>query len=202
MGFLTQIHQVAAEYPLAIPFLGGLAGGEETVFLLSVIAAHGYLNIWMVATGCYVGILAADAAWYFFGQTRFFDWLVKRKGASEAYRLLHIALDKAAGGNNFLALLATKFLYGFRLITIMQLSREGMALTSFVLCSAVIDAVWIAVVASVGWFAGKGMQFAQLVSNNFAVSFAFLGIFMATGVILMRMASRQLQRWLTQKQKP
>jgi membrane protein DedA with SNARE-associated domain len=199
MAFLTQVHHAVEAYPLLIPVMGGLAGGEETIFLLSVVAAHGYLDIEMVAAGCYAGILAADITWYFFGKTRVFDRLVKRRGVSETYQLLHKALGKATQGSDFLALLATKFLYGFRLITIMQLSREGMALATFVLCSAVIDAIWIAVVTSVGWSAGKGMEFARLVSNNLAVSFAFLGIFMAIGAILMRVASRQLRRWLTKK---
>jgi len=197
---LTTILQFFGMYPSLISFLGGVLGGEETIILLSVIAAHGYMNIWTVIIFCYLGILASDTVWYYIGKSSLFGWFVKRKGVSKAYYHLDRALDRATMGNDFQALLATKFLYGFRIITIMYLSRERMNLIKFVFYSAIVDAIWISVVSSIGWFSGKGIKFALLVSNNLIVSFALLGIVLIVFVILMGIISNKLRKWLTKKQ--
>lgn len=107
-----------------VSFLGAIIGGEETLVFLTILATKDLLNVWHVLIFFYFGIIISDSIWYGVGKSKIFDWLIKKKYISNTYYYWGLLLDKATKGNDIQALLVTKFLYGFRIPTIMYLARE------------------------------------------------------------------------------
>lgn len=201
MGLLTTILTFFGAYSYILCFLGAFFGGEETVILLSVIASNGYMSIWTVVFFCYLGIMASDTMWYYIGRTSVFEWLIKRKGISTMYYKWGRLLDRATKGSDFQALLITKFFYGFRIITIMYLARKRLKLQSFINYSLIVVGLWIAVIVSFGWLAAKGVKSAVLLTNNLTISLIILGLFCLAFIVLMRVVSSGVKKWLIKGQK-
>ncbi len=201
MSLLTIILSFLSVYGPLISVLGGIFGGEETLILFSIFAAHNVISIWVVAIFFYIGILISDTIWFFVGKTELFNRIVSGKSASKIYGYWDKLLDKATKGNDFQALLITKFLYGFRLITIMYLSRERLDLKNFILYSIIVDAIWISVITTIGWLTGKGIAAAANISNNLELVLILIGLSLLAFFLIMRFLSILVKRWLIKKQK-
>ena len=199
MGILTQLLIFVGDYAPLVCFLGAILGGEETLILLSIIAAHGYMSIWIILVFFYLGIIVSDMIWYYAGKSELFNWLVRRKLLSRAYFHWGKLLDKATKGNDFRALFLTKFLYGFRLITIMYLSRERIRLRKFIEYSLIVDAIWVGAITTIGWFAGKGVKLANTLSNNLVLTLFIAGIIIIGFTIIMRLIAKKVRIWLEKK---
>ena len=109
-------------HPYFVPFFGALLGGEETILVISALAAGGSLSFMEVLGLSYLGTIISDWIWFIFG-VRFHLWLERRPR-------VHAKLETVAGfvrhftrGQHFLALLITKFLHGTRIITIFYLAK-------------------------------------------------------------------------------
>ncbi|OGD66696.1 hypothetical protein A2442_00215 [Candidatus Campbellbacteria bacterium RIFOXYC2_FULL_35_25] len=183
----------------AVSFIGAIVGGEETLVLLSILAAKGFLSIGDVFVFFYLGIMVSDILWYYAGKSRIFSWLIKIRFISKAYGHWGKLLNKATKENDFQALLITKFLYGFRLPTIMYLSRERLSLKSFLKYSLITDFVWTGTILSIGWLAGKGIGAATYFSNNIIFYVFLIGLVLTFFTILMRIISNKVKRWLEKK---
>ncbi len=198
---ITQILSFFGNYTPLVSFLGAIIGGEETLLLLAILAAHNFFNIWIVIVFFYIGIVVSDTIWYALGKSNLFDWFVKKKVISKVYLHWDRLLNKATKRNDFQALLLTKFLYGFRVPTIMYLSRERLKFEHFLRYTAIVDLIWVSVIALISWFAGKGISFATNLSKNLVLSLVLIGIFMVLFTIIIRIISEATKKWLTQKQK-
>jgi len=183
----------------AVSFIGAIVGGEETLVLLSILAAKGFLSIGDVFVFFYLGIMVSDILWYYAGKSRIFSWLTKKQFISKAYVHWGKLLNKATKENDFQALLITKFLYGFRLPTIMYLSRERLSLKSFLKYSLITDFVWTGTILSIGWLAGKGINTAAHFSDNIVLYVFLIGLVLALFIILMRTISNKVKQWLEKK---
>ncbi len=201
MGLINFILQFFAVYPAIICFLGGIFGGEETIFILSILAVQNNINFLIIIFFSYLGILVSDIIWFFLGRTKLFNWLIKRKIFSKVYYHFDKTLDKVTKGNDFKALLFTKFLYGLRIITIMYLARERMKFKQFLKYSLIIVGIWTIVVCSLGFAAGQGVKIALIISNNLTLTLILFGITIILFNILIRILSEEVKKLLTKRQK-
>lgn len=201
MNFVEQILLFFGNYTPIIAFLGAIIGGEETLIFLSILGAQQYLNIELVFIFFYLGILTSDLLWYGIGKSKLFDWLVQRKILSALYFRWGKLLHTATKGNNFQALFLTKFLYGFRLPTIMHMAREKMEMRSFIFYSIITNLIWVAVITTIGWFAGKGIALATNLSDNLILYLAIIGLTLVFFAVFVRMMSNIIKKWLTKYKK-
>ena len=172
-------------YSYLLPFLGGVFGGEETIILISMLAAQGFITFWNVFIFSFLGTILADSIWFFFGKTFLWEKIKKRKYFSKWFDKVAFIIDNTVRDYHFLALLFTKFLYGTRLITIMYLSREKMTFLKFSFYNAIVTFIWTAVIVPLGWFAGKGVTIIIEVLKNVQLAIIALIIF-AIGFYLIR----------------
>lgn len=199
MSLINQILLFFGSYTPLVSFLGAIIGGEETLILLSILSSNGYLTAWVVLLFFYLGILVSDTIWFFLGKSKLFDWFVKRKIISRVYLRWDKLLTKATKGSSFHALFITKFLYGFRIPTIMYLGREKVKVKSFLFDSAIIDFIWTLVVFAIGWFAGKGILLATDLSKNIVLYLLLVGITFIIFTIIVRILSGLIKKWLIKK---
>ena len=200
MALLTQILLFFGTYPELVSLIGTFLGGIETIILLSVIATQGYMNFWIVIIFSYIGIMLADIMFFFAGRTRLFNFLIRKRMVSIAYKKWDNLLDKATRGNDFQALFIAKFFYGFSIITIMHLARERLNIIEFIAYTAVINVIWITIGAVFGIFAGQGINFVLFLYDNLVISLILLGILMLSFMIILRFISDRIKSWLTKRQ--
>lgn len=201
MTIVDQIFLFFGNYTSLVSFFGAIIGGEETLVVLAILAAHGYISILSLGIFFYLGIVVSDLMWYSLGRSRIFNWIIKRKSVSKIYYYWDKLLNKSTKGNNFQALLITKFLYGLRLPTIMYLARERMKLKSFFFYTLIVDAIWVSAILIIGWFAGKGISLATNLSDNIILFLVLIGVTLVLFTLLVKFISEVTKRWLIRKQK-
>lgn len=179
-----------------VSFLGAIIGGEETLILLSIYSAKGALNLADILAFFYLGIMVSDTIWFLAGRSRLFARLVKLKFVSFAYEYWGKLLDMATKRKDFQALFFTKFLYGFRIPTIMYLARERLSLRSFLLYSFPTNLVWVGIISALGWSTGKGIKIATYLSNNIMLEVFLVGIVLILFAVIMKTTSTRLKLWL------
>lgn len=201
MALITTILSFFGNHTPIVSFLGAIIGGEETLILLSILASHGFLNIWSLLIFFYLGILVSDSIWYFLGKSKVFDWLVRRKLISKVYFNLGKLLNTVTKNNDLQVLFFTKFLYGTRIPTLMYLSKERLTLKPFLFYNIITNIIWVPIVLLIGWSAGKGISLATNISNNLALYLFLIGITLLIFTILIRILSEVVKEWLKKKQK-
>lgn len=199
MDVITQILLFFGNNIPAVSFAGAIIGGEETLVLLSILSAKGFLNIWTVLVFFYFGIVVSDMLWYYIGKSKLFTLLIKIRLLSAAYDYWGKLLDKATAKSDFQALLITKFLYGFRLPTIMYLARERLTIGSFLKYALFTNFIWVGAISAIGWLAGKGISTAAFFSDNIVLHVFLIGVVLALFAILMRTLSTKTKLWLEKK---
>ncbi len=201
MVLIEQILAFFGNYTPLISFFGAIIGGEETLIFLSILASHGFLNLFYLFTFFYLGILVSDTIWYFVGKSRLFNWFVNKKIISRAYLHWDRLLNAATRRNDFQALFLTKFLYGLRLPTIMYLSRERLKIKHFFGYSLITNFIWVSAIMLIGWYAGKGISLTTSISNNIVLYLILVGIVLLMFTLFIRLLSEATKKWLKNKQK-
>ena len=201
MSVITQVLSFFGNNTPIISFLGAIIGGEETLILLSILASQGYLTLWLVFLFFYLGIIVSDGLWYFIGKSKLFDWMIKKKILSKVYLHWDRLLNAATKRNDFQALLITKFLYGLRLPTIMYLARERIKIKPFLFYTIIVNFIWVLVIITIGWSAGKGISLAANLSDNLILYLALIGIALVIFTALARILAGMTKKWLIKRQK-
>ncbi len=155
MAIIEMLTFLLGYMPL-ICFFGALVGGEETVLLLSVLAARDFYPIWIVFVFCFLGILVADSVWFFVGRLKLVTKMKEHKYFKKHSEKARNFIDNKFKGNHFILLFSTKFLYGLRIVTLMFLGRR-IKFKEFFMYNSIIAAIWTIVIVSLGWFAGRGV---------------------------------------------
>jgi len=150
----------------AVPFLGALLGGEETILVITTFSAQGFIPFWTVAIFSFLGTIVSDTLWFFAGKTPLYGKFISHRSFKNGYRKLVKTMDTVFRGNYFMALLATKFLYGARIITIMYISKKDISFFLFTMYNSLTTIIWLFVILTIGWFAGKGISVLLRMTEN------------------------------------
>ena len=170
-------------HPYLIPFWGAVVGGEETILVISALAAGGLLSFPEVFALSYAGTIVSDGLWFICG-TYSVNWLERRDSVRHKLEVISDFVRRITKGRYFIALLTAKFLYGTRIITIFYLAKERLSFLRFNAYNSVVTALWAVVICAIGWFAGKGISWiVQAFSNiSIALSAAIIFIIILYGV--------------------
>lgn len=190
---LNELLILFIEYSYIICFLGAFIGGEETILALSIIAAQGYLQIWVVFIFCYLGIFASDTMWFFIGRIKSLSKFKKNKTINKSYKKAINLIEKTSKNQNFLLLLITKFIYGIRISTIMYVGRHRLSYKKFAFFNSIIIFIWMLIIVGAGWLAGKGFSVIIQTYKNLQLAIIILAIAIIVFYIIRILISKILK---------
>jgi membrane protein DedA with SNARE-associated domain len=197
-SFIEFILGLVKTHAYTASFVGAMFGGEETIIVITMLAAGGIVSLWSVFIFSFLGTIISDSIWFYAGKTSIFNKMITHRFFAGGYNKLTNVMDATFHGNRFLALLTTKFLYGTRVVTIMYISREKIPFLRFTVYNALTTAIWLPIVLAIGWFAGKGFGILLNITKNVQVIIisiiAFVAVFYLLRVWINKLiARRQIQ---------
>ncbi|MBN3036736.1 MAG: DedA family protein [Bacteroidales bacterium] len=170
-------------------FLGVVIEGETALTAGALIARKGMMNIWIMGIVALTGTLLADWTCFFTGRV-IGDRLLDR------FPYLHrkSIRPRAWIRKNPLALLILyRFLYGFRITTLIITGMSRVSVKKFMLISTGTTVVWTVMFASAGYFLG-GMIQRYLARLEGIALYLVIGAILA---LLLVLAIRNLvKRWM------
>lgn len=186
----TYFLDLLASHSILIIFLGSFFFGETVIISAAYATAQGVWSLPMVYIVAFIGTITADIIWFLGGQR--LAHLTKRWARYQTqYEKLIVAIQKITHGRPFLIMLVIKFLYGTRILTILFLSTSHVRLRTFILFDCIGTLIWLAVMISIGWLAGKSII--NIVPFLNTIEFA------VTLVIIILVAIRFGTKWLEKK---
>lgn len=155
LNLLTGVSDLLGQNHSWIVFFGAFFFGETMIIPAAALAAQGHFSIFAVAGWGYAGTVVSDSIWFVSSgpARRFLERSLRRRTQYE--RVLGW-ISRRFGERPERALLFIKFVYGTRIATIVYLSLSRLSLRRFTTLNGVGTAIWIPVIVTVGWLAGRG----------------------------------------------
>jgi len=174
---LYKLLGIFASLSIAICFFGAFFFGAETIIILGILSAQGLVKFWIVYVFCALGMFSADSMWFFVGKIKAFGKLKRFKFIKKSYKKTSELIEKISKKRIFLLLTLLKFVYGIAIPIIMYLGRKKkISYSRFALYNCLIIMPWTAMLAGLGWLAGKGYIFAVKISENIYFGMFILAI--------------------------
>lgn len=136
-------------------FFGMFFEGEMLLFAAFYIARQGYLDIgdtYIIAT---CGAIIGDILWYYVGPLANTD----RFRLTRYFRRVAAPVDGIIAREPFIALVISKFTYGFHRITILRTRPAGIPIYSFLRMDVPALFVWTATIAVFGYAFAESLVF-------------------------------------------
>jgi len=156
MNIDSSIAALLTTYQLPAVLIGSFFLGETVIITAAFLSAHGVWSPLAVFWLALLGTILSDTVWFLLGQQILIQlnrWEFYKKQSVPLVR----ALTKLTGEKPFLVLLFIKFLYGTRILTIIYLSTRKMKLSTFTLFNGIGTTIWLIVIITIGWLAGKSI---------------------------------------------
>jgi membrane protein DedA with SNARE-associated domain len=147
---------VLAAHHAWLIFFGAFLFGETLIIPAAALAAQGQLSPWAVGGWAYLGTVVSDTLWFRLAGLAG-RHLSNHEGSRRRYLTVLAWLDRRFGARPERALLFVKFVYGTRIATIIYLSARKLKLRLFVAYNASGAVLWVVVIVTVGWLAGRGL---------------------------------------------
>lgn len=158
MSFETAIIGALQNHFILASFLGSLILGNAFILFLAALAGRGevsLLGLWILA---FLAAAASDIAWH----------LLARKG------IAHLPKKKWMQRMTFNPSLATymasKFMYGTRIMFLIYTGIKKVPLTRFALYSSISAITWTTTLIALGWFAGRGSLYLSNLTHTVRVA--------------------------------
>jgi membrane protein DedA with SNARE-associated domain len=136
-------------------FVGTLLEGETVVFLAGLAAHHGYLWFPAVVAVAFIGGFTSDQLLFFVGRRYGTRVLTRYPGIAAKVPRVQALVKRW----DAFAVFLVRFLYGLRIAAPLVIGACGIAPWRLALYDFIGAVVWSVVVASVGYFAGQGLQY-------------------------------------------
>lgn len=189
MVFDNLVIELLTKYQLIIVFVGSFFLGESVIISCGFLAAQGILNMPYVFILAFLGTVISDSLWFCCGKLIF--WKKKNFIDDKKYNKLVKRIDQITGKKQFWALLFIKFLYGTRILTIIYLSIRRIKFSIFTFFNSLGTILWLSVVLTIGWLAGKGYGNVVPVFNGVK--------YLLIGLIILLILYRVVSQWITKK---
>ncbi len=139
------------KYGYVICFLGVMVEGESFLLAASFLAHRGTLHLPLVILVAIAANTAADQIYYTMARIRGRAWLLKRFGDNPHYAQVMRWMSRKADW----LLLASRFLFGFRIIIPAACGALGMPPLRFSLLNLIAGAIWAIPTALLGYYFGN-----------------------------------------------
>jgi membrane protein DedA with SNARE-associated domain len=139
-------------YPMVV--VGTMLEGESFLVAGAFLAHHGYLHLpWVIAAG-FVGSIAVDQAFFYFGRSKGRAFLERRPHLQEKAARVRGVLDRHKDG----AVVGFRFAYGLRTVFPLLIGASGYAPGRFLVLNALGGLLWAALVGLLGFFFGAALE--------------------------------------------
>lgn len=143
-------------YFLLIALIGTIISGNLFIIFLSTLSGQGIFPYWEVLLISIIGTLISDTIWFNIGKTKFINNLVKKRHFLYNYYYIKKTLQKSTEKNKFLVFLGSKFVYGTKILTLMYAGKRGFKRKDFIIYNFSSSTIWVTILVTIGWLAGKG----------------------------------------------
>jgi len=143
-------------YANTVSFVVAYIGGVEAIFLLGFLTAQDISLFWPVFIFTLLGYYFFELTWFVVARTKLVNKLRQNKKFSSKYDKIAEILRKLSGGNDFIALLAAKILYGFGTVILIYLSRERLTYKRFFVYNTLAISLSTFSILGLGWLTGRG----------------------------------------------
>lgn len=174
-------------YAYLIVFAGVSLEGELSLITATIAAQKGLLELRMLIPLAFTGTLIVD--WGVFYSSRFlgkqlFKWIPSLQRAASRP---HVRLEQSPQLISFLY----RFMYGFRVITLIMLGTSKISSAKFMSYSLLSILVWVSVYISLGFFLGKVVQRYFIFLDHYIIYFVIIIICLILIVFLIKSISRR-----------
>jgi membrane protein DedA with SNARE-associated domain len=177
MAVLEFLMNALEGYPYLVAFLGGAFFGEETIFILTILAIQGFFPIWVIFIFAYFGTIVIDSLLFFIGRMKIFNKFKKFKFAHRNYKRAGKIIDKYSEKNLHKVIFIIKTIYGVGIFTLLHLGRSRkIPFKKFFLVNLIVTFFWMSLVVAVGLLAGQGYTFILIVFKNVQMAISFIVI--------------------------
>ena len=182
------------EYGKSVSFFGGFVTGESIIIILAFLSAQGVIPLWQVLVFCTIGMYLSDFIPLTIGRFKYLrNLLEKEKFAKRVERIEH-NIQKYAKNNLFLILLYTKFIYGLSIPVLIYLGAKKTSYSRFAFVNFLVELVFVPIVVTIGWLAGKGFTFAATIFKNIRIAITLLIVIMIILYFIRRWNTRRLMK--------
>lgn len=145
------------QYQLIAVFVGAYIFSEVVLIPSAFLAQQGVFAAFPLFMVALIATLLSDAMWYKFG--KLFLKVTHRLGRyQEKVHRTTAVVKKLTGKRTHVFLIFFKFIYGFRLLTILSLSMRHYPFWTFMAFNAVGTSIWLLVILAIGWLLGVGID--------------------------------------------
>lgn len=161
MVFEEAIWSFFKAYNPLLALFAGLVAGDLMIFL-GILAGTGKANFFLIIFFGFIGGLIHDTIFYFVANSRIIYFIKKRFKLKGRKNKIAQIIEKMGRGHYFLPILMAKFVYGVRDAVILYVAHNNKNFKKYIVVVAGADLIWLTIITSVGWLAGKG--FTTLIS--------------------------------------
>jgi len=181
------------EFQMPAIFFGSFFFGETVIMTAAFLSTQDLWPLMNVFWLSLAGTITSDSIWFLFGRKIliYFNRWDRHKNRSE--RILK-AIEGITGNNRLALMLCVKFVYGARIFTIMYLSMRTMNYGRFVAYDTISSTLWLSVICTIGWLAGKSITNLAPFLNRFEYAALALVLVLVTFKIGTAWISRKIAK--------
>jgi membrane protein DedA with SNARE-associated domain len=148
------VQQLLGSYFNLTVFLGTIIFGEMIVLSAAFLLAEKPALLSNLLFFALLGTVISDTLWFLLGKKVLKNSQFWKK-KEEKHKHTIDRIDNIAHGRLFRILCIIKFVYGTRILSIVYLSVRSLQLGKFTLYNSISSLMWLIVVITIGWVAGK-----------------------------------------------
>lgn len=166
-SLIPNLFEILKHYGYIIVFLGTIVAGEVVILSAVFLATLKMLNIYLVVLFSLAGVVVADNLWYLLG--------VKLKGKlnnlkkyfnTGKYADKVTTFSKKFNSNYRYYLVMSKFVYGFRIITVLTSGYQKIPYRKFLTFNLIGTILSMTIIVFLGYFMGVSWSYLSQYSNN------------------------------------
>ena len=149
--------QYFSQYELIVLFVGSIIFGETVIVPAILLSAQGVLSPMGVFIASFFGTVISDIGWFILGK-RGIDFLARFSSrVRKRYTSYIEQVEKRSEYRRLIFFIFFKFVYGFRILTIIYFSLHRMPFARFLAITSLGTVIWLSAAFLIGYPAWKGL---------------------------------------------
>jgi len=144
----------SAYYPL-LAFMAGLLAGDIMMFL-GILAGAGKANFFLLILFGFIGGVLHDILFYIISNSKLMNFIKRVFRLPKKRNRIARFIEGIGNDHYFWPVFMAKFVYGVRDVVILYVAHNHKSFKKYLLIVSIADLIWILVITSAGWVAGKG----------------------------------------------
>ena len=182
-----------SSYDFLVSYLSALFSREGAALILSFLSSQGVVNFYTFFLFFYLGVLTYDFVIFkFISRSRFFNKIIKFLDRKRGVKKIRKELNHFMKNNLFFSMILAKFLYGARITILLLLGREKSNFPRIFFYDILLTFVWLSIISSIGWFAGKQFDSVMDTFKNFELTISIFVLIFVLYYILKIFISKRI----------